>query len=274
LSTTSTNLVAIVVVDIAEDVHVIADPGALEQIFVNLIVNAIQSVPDGRPRKVEIRAEKSDGKVYVSVEDNGSGMSAETQCRVFDPFFTTKAFGKGTGLGLSVSLGLARAIGGDISIGDTSDQGTTMVVELIESLSEKIAAPAQSLTRIGIRKRVLVVDDERPVRDALRRMLSRSFDVDIAAGGEEALTKIAHSTFDVVLCDLMMASGGGEALFDKLQASSPDLASRLIFVTGGATDEPSKAFLARQTQPILYKPVDPTSLVAKIDQMIKAVSRG
>jgi len=210
--------------------------------------------------------------VFVSVEDNGSGMSPETQRRVFDPFFTTKGFGKGTGLGLSVSLGLARALGGDISIGKTSGEGTTMVVELVETLSEKMATLPQSLTRIGIRKRILVVDDERPVRDALRRMLSRSFEVDIAAGSEEALTKIAQSTFDVVLCDLMMASGGGEALFDKLRAISPDLASRLIFVTGGATDELSKAFLARQTQPILYKPVDAALLVAKIDQMIKGAT--
>jgi signal transduction histidine kinase/CheY-like chemotaxis protein len=268
LATTSTNLVAIVVVHIEEDIHAIADAGALEQIFVNLIVNGMQAVPDGRPRKVEIRAEKVGGKVLVSVEDNGSGMSAETRHRVFEPFFTTKPFGKGTGLGLSVSLGLARALGGDLSIGQTSDQGTTMILELVEATSKK-TGPAQSITRIGTRKRVLVVDDERPVRDALRRMLSRSFEVDIASGGQEALDKIAQESFDVILCDLMMASGGGEVLFAKLQAACPELASRLIFVTGGATDEPSKAFLARQTQPVLYKPVDPASLIAKIDQMVK-----
>jgi signal transduction histidine kinase/ActR/RegA family two-component response regulator len=272
LATTSTHQVAIVMVNIAEDVHAVADADALEQIFINLIANGIQAIPDGRPRKVEIRAERAKGKVIVSVEDNGSGMSAETQRRVFEPFFTTKPFGKGTGLGLSVSLGLARALGGDLSIGQTSDRGTTMIVDLVEATSAKIAPPPHSLTRIGTRKRVLVVDDERPVRDALRRMLSRSFEVDIAGGGEEALDKMAHQSFDVVLCDLMMASGGGEALFAKLQAISPELASRLIFVTGGATDEASKAFLARQTQPVLYKPVDHASLIAKIDQIVKRKS--
>src|SRR5258708_13228711 len=142
-----------------------------------------------------------------------------------------------------------------------------MIIELVATTSARDSPQMQSRTRIGTRKRVLVIDDERSVRDAVRRMLSRSFEVEIAGGCEEALDKIAHATFDAVLCDLMMASGGGEALFDKLQATCPELASRLIFVTGGATDEASKAFLARQPQPGPSKPAHPPSLIPQITQM-------
>jgi signal transduction histidine kinase/ActR/RegA family two-component response regulator len=250
-----------VAVEIPEDLWAVGDAHTLEQVLLNLIVNAMQAMPEGKEAGIEVRARREMGLVLITVADNGMGMTPDVQRRAFEPFFTTKPFGKGTGLGLSVSVGLVRALGGELYIARTTEQGTTMAVELAETSRGPSSPPAFVAAQFNEHKRVLVIDDERPIRDALRRMLSRSFDVEVASNVAEGLAKVEQIDFDVVLCDLMMtAGGGGEELFEALCQRAPAIAKRLVFVTGGATDDRSRAFLERQGQPVLYKPLDPAAL--------------
>lgn len=245
----------------------IGDQLMVEQVLVNLIVNGAQAVPASREPQLTVRAEALTNAVKVSVTDNGDGMSDEVARRAFEPFFSTKPFGKGTGLGLSVSLGLAKALGGDLRIGGTSKQGTTMELLIRASPRVASAAPAETAPAPRANQRLLVIDDDPIVRESLSRMLSRAFDVETAAGVGDARRTVSSTDFDAILCDVMMDDGGGEAFFNWLQRERPTSASRVIFVTGGVTDDASRRFLDALGQPVLYKPVDLTTVERAVEEI-------
>jgi CheY-like chemotaxis protein len=205
--------------------------------------------------------------VRLSVTDNGSGMSDEIVRRAFEPFFSTKPFGKGTGLGLSVSLGLAKAVGGDLRIAQTSSQGTTMELLIRSSLRLSSVPPVPSARTSRPTQRLLVIDDDPIVRESLSRMLSKVFDVETASGVSGARRLVSSAHFDAILCDVMMDEGGGEAFYTWLQRERPKSAQRVIFVTGGVTDEASRRFLDAQEQPVLYKPVDLFTVERAVDEV-------
>ncbi len=245
----------------------VGDQLMVEQVLVNLIVNGAQAVPPNRDAHISIRAEALTGCVKLSVRDNGDGMSEEVARRAFEPFFSTKPFGKGTGLGLSVSLGLAKAVGGDLRVADTSKAGTTMEL-LIRSSLRLSSIPPQSVSASSRpTQRLLIVDDDPIVRESLSRMLSKAFEVETASGVGDARGSVSRAHFDAILCDVMMDDGGGEALYAWLQRERPSSASRLIFVTGGVTDEASRRFLDAQQQPVLYKPVDLITVERAVDEV-------
>ncbi len=245
----------------------VGDQLMVEQVLVNLIVNGAQAVPPSREAQLTVRAETMTNALKIGVTDNGDGMSEEVVRRAFEPFFSTKPFGKGTGLGLSVSLGLARALGGDLRIGSTTSRGTTMELLLRSSLrpSNVPANETQPVTRPN--QRLLIVDDDPIVREGLSRMLSRAFEVETAAGVGDARRSVSGAHFDAILCDVMMDDGGGEAFFSWLQRERPSSAGRVIFVTGGVTDDASRRFLDAQGQPVLYKPVDLITVERAVDEV-------
>ncbi|HYP90360.1 MAG TPA: ATP-binding protein, partial [Polyangiaceae bacterium] len=234
----------------------VGDQLMVEQVLVNLIVNGAQAVPESRAPRIQIRAEKLTSGVRLTVTDNGEGMSADVVRRAFEPFFSTKPFGKGTGLGLSVSLGLAKAVGGDLRVSDTSPAGTTMELLIRSGLHLSSLPPALAARDQRPAQRLLVVDDDPIVRESLSRMLSKAFQVETAGGVGDARRSMHGAHFDAILCDVMMDEGGGEAFYSWLQRERPSSAGRVIFVTGGVTDEASRRFLDAQAQPVLYKPVD------------------
>jgi len=245
----------------------IGDRLMVEQILVNLIINAAQAVPDSREPRITIRGDTLTNCVKIVVQDNGSGMSAEIARRAFEPFFSSKPFGKGTGLGLSVSLGLAKSVGGDLRIGSTSDEGTSMVFLLRSSLRlPSIPAPGAAPS-VRPKQRLLVIDDDPTVRESLSRMLSRAFVVETASGVSDARRSVGRAHFDAILCDVMMDEGGGEAFVRWLATERPTVASRVIFVTGGVTDDASRRFLDGQLQPVLYKPVDLITVERAVDEV-------
>jgi signal transduction histidine kinase/ActR/RegA family two-component response regulator len=248
----------------------VGDQLMIEQVLVNLIVNGAQAVPAGRDVQLTIRTESLTNCVKLTVTDNGEGMSEEVARRAFEPFFSTKAFGKGTGLGLSVSLGLAKAMGGDLRVARTSKAGTTMELLIRSSLRLSSAPPALPAQSPRAAQRLLIVDDDPIVRESLSRMLSKVFQVETASGVREARRSASGTHFDAILCDVMMADGGGEAFFSWLQRERPGTASRLIFVTGGVTDEASRRFLDGLAQPVLYKPVD----LITVERAVEEVSIG
>ncbi len=253
----------------------VGDQLMVEQVLVNLIVNGAQAVPEVRTPRVTVRAEAFTVGVKISVTDNGSGMSEEVVRRAFEPFFSTKPFGKGTGLGLSVSLGLAKAVGGDLRVAQSSPAGTTMELLIRSSLRLSTVPPPAALPSSRPTQRLLIIDDDPIVRESLSRMLSRIFDVETASGVSDARRTVSGAHFDAILCDVMMDEGGGEAFYSWLQHERPKLAARVIFVTGGVTDEASRRFLDGQEQPVLYKPVDLLTVERAVDEVaIFGVSSG
>ncbi len=193
----------------------VGDQLMVEQVLVNLIVNGAQAVPESREPELTIGAEALTTGVKLSVTDNGSGMPEAVARRAFEPFFSTKPFGKGTGLGLSVSLGLAKAVGGDLRVASTSTSGTTMELLIRSSLRLSSIPPPVSAPSSRPTQRLLVVDDDPIVRESLSRMLSKVFAVEMASGVSDARRCVSGAHFDAILCDVMMDEGGGEAFLPR-----------------------------------------------------------
>jgi nitrogen-specific signal transduction histidine kinase len=253
---------------IPQDSFVLAGEGVLAQVVVNLVVNAVQAIPDHRADgHVVVRTELADQRVRLIVEDNGPGMTPDTLRRVFEPFFTTKPFGSGSGLGLAVSRGLVVSLGGELRLESTPGQGTRAVVELAAAKppeQEPRPAPAE---RRAKSMRLLIVDDEEPVRSALRRLLELRYGVELASGVDDALERVQRHAYDVVLCDVMMPAGGGERFYRTLLGFAPDVARKTVFLTGGAVTDAARQFLRTQPQPVLAKPLDLDQLSEVTDKL-------
>ena len=258
-----------IVVQVDEDLAALANEGALVQVLVNLIVNGAQAIPAGRTGgTVAVRGERAEGRVRVVVEDNGEGMTPEVLRRAFEPFFTTKPFGAGTGLGLAVSRGLLHSLGGDLRLEAAAAGGTRAVVDLAEAAPGELR-PAASVPHGpgGPLRRLLIVDDDQDVLRSFARVLQGRYQVAVAGGVEEGLSRLAVEPFDAVLCDVMMPDGGGERFHRQLRERSPHQARRLVFVTGGATNEAVRRFLAHQSQPVLEKPLDLAALHLAVERL-------
>jgi len=253
---------------------VYANESRLGQVFLNLVVNAAQAIPEGRASQNQIRVATSvaaDGRVRVEVGDTGSGMSPEVVAQLFTPFFTTKPIGVGTGLGLSICHQLVSAIGGEIAVDTELGVGTTFAV-----LLPAIAAPARAVEQAASRGstptrrgRVLVVDDEQIVATTFRRAL-KHHDV-TATDPEDAARRIAEGQqFDVILCDLMMPNITGMDLYAELARVAPAQAARMVFITGGAFTEQGRQFLDETKNPHLEKPIDLEALRSLVDASVRA----
>jgi CheY-like chemotaxis protein len=248
---------------------VLGNEARLGQVFVNLLVNAAQSIPEGQAESnqimVVLRSFSSD-TVCVEVRDTGSGIPAEHLARVFDPFFTTKQVGSAMGLGLSICYGVIHGLGGEIQVDSTPGRGSTFRVLLPAApAAGEEAAPVAPHDDDGRRGRILVVDDEPMVVATLRRILARQHDVATTTSAREALERLrAGQRFDVVLCDLMMPDMTGMALHDALEHDLPDQAERMIFITGGAFTPRGVEFLERVHNPRIEKPFDVSTLLGLV----------
>lgn len=254
------------VVDLDEVPTVQANESRLGQVFVNLLANAAQAMPerDTSLNEIRVRSRSEGGNAVVEVTDNGSGMSRETIRRIFDPFFTTKAVGVGTGLGLSICHSIVTAVGGTITVDSVVGVGTTFRVSIPVPAVE--AKPAERRTTTSVpppnsRARVLVIDDEPFVGAMVRRMLGGDHDVVAVGSGKEAIDLlVAGQYFDVVLCDLMMSGMTGMDVFTTLKREAPHVADRVGFITGGAFTPRSREFLESGAHKLLQKPFDARSL--------------
>jgi PAS domain S-box-containing protein len=240
-----------------------ADASRLGQVFLNLLVNAAQAIPEGNAEDhhitVWVRPTPSGG-VAVDVSDSGTGMTPAVMARIFDPFFTTKPVGTGTGLGLSICHSLVRNLGGDITVRSQPGQGTTFTVTLPgmpESAPPPEAAPAAPAPQAGRRGQVLVIDDEPPIGRSLARIIGPRHQVTVVVSGEEALAALSSGTvYDAVFCDLMMPGITGMDLYERVRQSAPEVSRRFIFITGGSYTARARQFLERVPNPQLEKPFD------------------
>ena len=243
--------------DVPEDLWCRCEEQALVQALANLVINALQAIPEqSTTGQVVVAGARRGDRIELTVEDNGTGMSADTLGRLFEPFFTTKPFGKGSGLGLAVSRGLILGMGGDLRLSSTVGVGTRASIEISASAPPAVSVPEPPPPQRRMR-RLLVVDDDRDVREALARRLARGYEVTTAKGVRSALELIQSETaFNLILCDLMMDEGGGAHVYEVLRERFPALAGKLIFLTGGPTSKEARAFLSGQPQPVLIKPLE------------------
>ncbi|MEQ1570627.1 MAG: ATP-binding protein [Myxococcota bacterium] len=234
----------------------LADPSALTQILVNLLVNAAQAFATNDParNRIVVSSREVRDRVVIEVEDNGVGISADVLPRVFDPFFTTKSAGTGIGLGLSISLDLARGLGGGLTC--QSDDGRTAFT-LTLPVAHAVDEVEPARTRRG---RVLVIDDDIAILRSFRRVLESEHDVSTVSDPRDALRVLTEQRFDVILCDVLMPHLSGIELFVEVRARDPQLAARFVFVSGGTRTLEQERFLSTLRNLRVSKPVDTGSL--------------
>jgi signal transduction histidine kinase/ActR/RegA family two-component response regulator len=244
---------------------VVAGEAKLAQVFLNLLINATQAIPEGQAHSQHIRVStRTDarGWAVVEVADTGCGIPAEELDRVFDPFFTTKR--EGMGLGLSICQRIVAGYGGSIAAESHPGRGTVFRIALPAAGADAARAaherPEPSQARVR-RMRLLVIDDEPRLLRVLTIALREEHDVVTADGCETALRILRDdASFDVILCDLMMPQGDGMIFYEKLRALNPDFNRRVVFMTGGAFTAQARAFLDSVPNRSLAKPFDPEAL--------------
>ena len=249
---------------LAEVPLVDANEARLRQVFLSLLVNAAQAIPEGQAERHEVRvATRTDehGNAVVEVSDTGVGIAPHDLARVFDPFFTTKGFNQ-TGLGLAISHGTIKSLGGDIVVASKEGQGTTFRVILRPADRRRSSEPASSRELpVSVRHRLLIVEDDLLVARALARALSEDSDVEVATDAQQALARLGRGeSYDVILCDLMMPVMSGMDLYAEVVRRDPGLAGRFVFMTGGAFTPRAQAFVQSIVNPCLQKPLDMTQL--------------
>lgn len=213
---------------------VLANQSRLEQVVVNLLLNALQSLQGREDDTITVEiASGNPGEVVIRVTDTGAGIAATVRDRVFDPFFTTKASGVGMGLGLAVSRSIVEAIGGRIQLSSIDGTGTTATVVLRAHQAPK-AKPLDTLPgETGPRRRVLVVDDEPLLRTLLCELLAAHHEITEVATGENAVAAATDHEFDVILCDVMMPGLNGVDVYRRIAETRPGMERRIVFITGG-----------------------------------------
>jgi two-component system, cell cycle sensor histidine kinase and response regulator CckA len=238
--------------------EVLGDEGRLSQVFLNLLLNAGQAIPDGRQGRLRISTSSEGRLVSVCVEDDGIGIAPEDLPYVFEPFFKAHSVSAGAGLGLAICRNIVTALGGTISVTSTLEVGTRFTVTLLAAGASTVPAEgnrARSRERVNNRARILIIDDEPLLGQTLRFAFQDKHDVEVASSGREALERLASDTeFDLVLCDLMMPDVSGEHVFRAVSEHTPGLLPRFVFMTGGAFTERAQEFLARFPGRQLEKP--------------------
>jgi PAS domain S-box-containing protein len=253
---------------------VAASESRLGQVFLNLVVNAAQAIPDGDAEHNEIRVSTrldSQHRAVVEIADTGCGMTPDVLTRIFTPFFTTKPAAVGTGLGLPICQRIVAELGGEIGVESTPRKGSVFRVHLPAAPPgmTTLEPPRTRRATAARRARVLVVDDDHLVGRSLQRLLTPEHDVLFVAGGREALAALAQEPpFDAVLCDLMMPEMSGAELFAEVRERQPEVCARFVFMTGGPFTPGAREFLDSVPNTCLEKPLTEHDLRAAIGELI------
>jgi signal transduction histidine kinase/CheY-like chemotaxis protein len=251
-------------------------PARLGQVFLNLIANAAQALPEGQLKRnrILVRSYDEADEVVIEVEDNGPGISPEVMPRIFDSFFTTKPAGVGTGLGLSISREIVRSAGGEITADHDRAEGALFRVRL-PALSDQPGHPGSPGPLPSRRRhRLLAIDDEVLLLKAYRRMLIEHHDIELAYSGAEGLKLLEHDRrFDVILCDLQMPELSGADVYRLVSERWPGLERRFIIITGGAFSPEARRFIEEGTVTCLNKPFQLSEILEIIDRSAASTVR-
>jgi len=246
----------------------IADPYQLQQVVLNLLINAEQALLEGRGQgRVLIRTSHviqgmgrhTSDRIVLEVSDDGPGVSPEIASRIFDPFFTTKQPGLGTGLGLSIVYGIVHQHHGEVTFENQPGGGARFVVEL-----PVVAVPENQRTPLSpeppprssvAASRILVVEDEPTVAQLVVDVLrEEGHQAEAVLDSQEGLTRVSRGGYDLVICDLRMPRLDGVAFYDALVRTSSPIRDRIIFITGDTLAPRTHDFLDRNKLPYLAKP--------------------
>jgi len=251
------------------------DPGQLQQVFMNILVNAEYSIKKARGQgRLTITTKKDDDFISIFFKDDGQGMSVEILSKLFHPFFTTKDPGEGTGLGLSLSHSIIIEHGGTIKAKSEPGQGATFIIKLpITPRAEASVVQASvetSVKKASARKAsILVIDDESAVRALIKRDLAlNGHTVEEADKPAQALEKLERSKYDIILLDMRMPGMSGKELYAKIIGKWPEMAQHVIFITGDASDASTLQFFKEHNLPFITKPFDNYAIRREIDKIL------
>ena len=267
----------------AANAFVRVDPGQVEQVVMNLVVNARDAMPQGGRLNVETGeavldaaavADSPDAQpgeyVMLSVSDTGVGMPPEVRARIFEPYFTTKEVGKGTGLGLSTAYGIVRQSDGHIAVASEPGLGTTFRIYLPRSEAPKpVAVEAGGERMPEGTEHILLVEDDSSVRRLGKELLVRlGYSVTEAASGRAGLALGSDDTrhFDLALCDVILGDMSGPAVAEALRALRPTI--RVLYMSGYTDEAIFKTGVLDEGKPFLQKPFTPMQLSRKIREVL------
>ncbi len=270
---------ATVETDLGAGALVCGQEGRLCQVFLNLLINAAQAIEVGdvTANLIQVTLEEDGEQAVVRITDTGVGVPPEHLDQLYDPFFTTKAPGVGSGMGLSICRHIVEDSGGEIHIDSAPSRGTSVTVRLplaeptmeVENPAELDEAPTQAPAP-GPRRRLLLIDDEPELCRAIRRALTGEYSVSIAPGGREAIEILAGDPggFDAVLCDIMMPEVTGLDVMAWVRANQPEVAERVVFITGGAIGDRARRFVEEVDNFVLEKPLDLRNLKRLLRRLV------
>jgi PAS domain S-box-containing protein len=271
--------------DLAPDLPpVVADPAQLQQVLLNLLVNAEQAIRQGSGEgSIRVRTRKTPrGRVSFEILDSGPGIPQEIIPRIFDPFFSTKPSGAGTGLGLSITCGIVKEHGGEILVQSELGHGAKFTVELPAATHEAspLSTPpangsvARISTRIVRGERMLVVEDEPTVAHLIADVLGEDgHKVEIVLDGRDGLDRAAAGNYALIICDLRMPHLDGRAIYRELVAQGSPMRHRLLFVTGDTLAPRTLEFLEKSGLPFLAKPFLVEELKAVVERALVAAEQ-
>jgi len=251
-----------------------ADPQQLQQVFLNIIINAEQAMYEAHGGGTLTVRTSLTPENFIRIEfcDDGPGIPKEHMPRIFDPFFTTKK--KGTGMGLTIAYNLVKEHGGRIwARNNTPEPGVTFFVEIPVAPGEEAKWAEELLKELEEKlptAKVLVVEDEAAITNVLRTILAQEgMEVKVAEDGEKALQILEGEDFDLVISDVRLPRLSGIAFYEKVKASKPHLANRFIFITGDVLTPATEAFLHSTGSLYLTKPFSVSQLREKIKEVLK-----
>jgi signal transduction histidine kinase/CheY-like chemotaxis protein len=254
--------------------QVFADPHQLQQVLLNLIINAEQAMISANGRGTLILRSWHDpdaDAVILEVNDDGPGVPEDVQPKIFDPFFTTKDVGKGTGLGLTVAYAIVQEHGGRISVQSQPEQGASFFLALPvgDGPVKPVVAPGAERQESIAGARALVVEDEAALGAAVAESLGDAgFVVDRAGDGQEALDRVGEGTYDLIVCDLKMPRVDGMTFYRALEREHPDAARHILFVTGDVAGTEAEQFLTETGCRWLAKPFRLKDLLRTAKEML------
>jgi two-component system cell cycle sensor histidine kinase/response regulator CckA len=253
---------------------VLGNDARLGQVFLNLLINAAQAIPEGRAddNEIAIDARPEGDAVVITVRDTGTGIDPAARDRLFEPFFTTKPPESGTGLGLSICRSIVSSVGGSIRLEPGPRCGTIATVVLpCASRSSREPCESAAPPRQARACRVLVVDDEPQVAKAVAALLPPEAEAVVATTGEAALERLeGGEVFDIVLCDVMMPAMSGMDVYERARRTRPGVERRFVFMTGGTFTARSAQFLASVPNARLDKPFSAAQLGEALARVLEA----
>jgi PAS domain S-box-containing protein len=264
------------IIELAPEIpYTLADPGQLQQVFLNIVLNAETEMKQAHGQgTLLVKTECLNDTIRISFKDNGPGISAENLSNIFDPFFTTRTVGEGTGLGLSVCHGIISEHNGRIYARSQPGKGATFIVELpvvAEPATAETPDDADEVTRqvTDSPGALLIIDDDPLLLKYLEEFLiTRGHDVDAVNNARDAQSAFRNKKYDLILMDILMPDVSGIELYKKFQRLDKSVGNQVLIMTGDTLGKATRDFLQKTGAPYIEKPFDAEALLSMIDGII------